>query len=79
MALAARLARSNHRVVVITGDGELNEGSVWEAAMSAAKHQLDNLTLLVDYNRLQSYGPTEEVLGLEPLVDKWRAFGLWGW
>ncbi|MEJ1298719.1 MAG: transketolase [Candidatus Sedimenticola sp. (ex Thyasira tokunagai)] len=75
MALAARLGGGDHRVVVVTGDGELNEGSVWEAAMSAAKHQLDNLTLLVDYNKLQSYGPVHEVLGLEPLLDKWRAFG----
>jgi transketolase len=62
-------------VVVVTGDGEINEGSVWEAAMSAGKHQLSALTVFVDYNKLQSYGPTREVLDLEPLADKWISFG----
>jgi transketolase len=61
--------------VVILGDGELDEGAVWEAAMTAAKHKLANLTAVIDYNKLQSYGPTAEVLDLEPLADKWRAFG----
>lgn len=74
MALAARADRRQNRVFVVTGDGEINEGSVWEAALSAAKHRLSNLTVLVDYNKMQSYGPTAEVLDLEPLVDKWRAF-----
>jgi transketolase len=62
-------------VVVVTGDGEINEGSVWEAAMSAGKHQLSALTVFVDYNKLQSYGLTREVLDLEPLADKWISFG----
>ena len=75
MALAAKIRKQAHRVVVVTGDGEINEGSVWEAAMSAAKHQLSNLTVFVDYNKLQSYGATREVLDLEPLGDKWRSFG----
>lgn len=75
MALAARLKRSESRVFVVMGDGELAEGSVWEAAMCAAKHRLANLTAIVDYNRQQSYGATAEVLNLEPLGDKWRAFG----
>jgi transketolase len=75
MALSARLDGSKRSVYVVTGDGEINEGSVWEAAMSAAKHRLDNLTILVDYNKLQSYGATSEVLDLEPLADKWAAFG----
>ncbi len=75
MALAARLQGRNHRVVVVLGDGEINEGSVWEAAMAAAKHRLQRLTALIDYNKLQSYGPTAEVQELEPLLDKWRAFG----
>jgi transketolase len=75
MALACRIRKQNYRVVVITGDGELNEGSMWEAAMSAAKHKLSNLTVLVDYNKLQAYGSTSEVLDLEPLADKWRSFG----
>ncbi|MBF0270768.1 MAG: transketolase [Magnetococcales bacterium] len=74
-ALAARLQGRSHRVVVVMGDGEINEGSVWEAAMTAAKHRLDALTAVVDYNKMQSYGPTREVLDLEPLTDKWRAFG----
>ena len=75
MALAAKIRREQHRVVVVVGDGEINEGSVWEAAMSASKHRLSNLTVFVDYNKLQSYGPTREVLDLEPLADKWRSFG----
>lgn len=75
MALAAKIQKRNHRVVVITGDGEINEGSNWEAAMSAAKHRLDNLVLMVDYNKLQSYGPTYEVLDLSPLARKLDAFG----
>lgn len=75
MALAAKIRKQSYRVVVVTGDGEINEGSVWEAAMSAAKHGLSNLTVFVDYNKLQSYGPTREVLSLEPLADKWAAFG----
>jgi transketolase len=57
------------------GDGELGEGSVWEAALAAAKHKLDTLTAIVDYNQLQSYGRVDEVLPLEPLAAKWRAFG----
>ena len=75
MALAAKLDRKKHRVFVLIGDGESNEGSVWEAALYAAKHRLDNLTVLVDYNKMQSWGPTREILDLEPLADKWRAFG----
>jgi transketolase len=69
------MARRDSRVFVIMGDGEINEGSVWEAAMSAAKHGLGNLTAIVDYNKIQSAGPTAEILELEPLADKWRAFG----
>ena len=75
MALAAKVGGQNHRVVVIMGDGEINEGSVWEAAMSASKHRVSNLIAIIDYNKLQSYGLTSEVLDLEPLADKWRAFG----
>ncbi|MBF0295821.1 MAG: transketolase [Magnetococcales bacterium] len=75
MALAARLKNKSHRVVVILGDGESNEGSVWEAAMAAAKHRLDNLITLVDCNGMQSYGPTREVLDMAPMAEKWRAFG----
>jgi len=75
MALAARIRKADTRVVVVMGDGEINEGSVWEAAMCAGKHGLANLTAVVDYNKLQSYGPVSQVQPLEPLADKWRAFG----
>lgn len=74
-ALNARFEKASHRVFVIISDGESNEGSVWEAALCANKHQLDNLIVLVDYNKQQSYGTTYEVLDLDPLADKWRAFG----
>lgn len=75
MALHARRTKSRHRVIVLLGDGECNEGSVWEAAMSASKHGLSNLTFVVDYNKCQSYGPTRDVQSLEPFADKWRSFG----
>lgn len=75
MALAARMQKRDSRVFVITGDGEINEGSVWEAAMCAGKHRLSNLVAMVDYNKVQSAGPTKEIQDLEPLVDKWRSFG----
>lgn len=75
MALAARIQKRDSRVFIVMGDGEINEGSVWEAAMSAHKHKLSNLTAMVDYNKIQSAGPTRDILDLEPLVDKWRAFG----
>ena len=75
MALAARIQKRDSRIFVVTGDGEINEGSVWESAMCAAKHRLDNVTAIVDYNKIQSYGPTAEVQPLEPLLDKWRSFG----
>lgn len=75
MALHLRMSQSTSHVFVILGDGECNEGSVWEAAMCAGKHRLANLTAIVDYNKHQAYGPTSEVQDLEPLVDKWRAFG----
>ena len=74
-ALAARMRGRKSRVFVVTGDGELGEGSVWEAALAASKHSLENLTVIVDYNKLQSYGRVDDVLPLEPLADKWRAFG----
>lgn len=75
MALHLRLAKSDSRVFVVLGDGECNEGSVWEAAMCAGKHRLANLTAVVDYNKHQAYGATREVQDLEPFADKWRAFG----
>ncbi len=75
MAYAARLSNSPHHVFVVMGDGELDEGSVWESALAAGHHRLDNLTVVVDYNKLQSYGPVAEVWDLEPLAAKWSAFG----
>ncbi|MDE2331462.1 MAG: transketolase [Bradyrhizobium sp.] len=75
MALAARMQKRDSRVFVIMGDGEINEGSVWEAAMSAGKHRLSNLVAIVDHNKIQSAGATAHIQELEPLLDKWRAFG----
>jgi len=65
------------RTYCILGDGELQEGAVWEAAMFAAKYQLDNLVAIVDYNKWELDGPTNDVMPIEPLLDKWRAFGWW--
>lgn len=75
MAYAARISGASHHVFVVLGDGELDEGSVWESALAAGHHRLANLTVVVDYNGLQSYGPVEDVWRLEPIVDKWSAFG----
>jgi len=75
MALAARAGKRDSKIIVAMGDGEINEGSVWEAAMSAGKHELSNLTAIIDYNRIQSYGFTDDVQPLEPLKDKWASFG----
>jgi transketolase len=74
IALAGRGA-NRHRAFVILSDGECDEGSIWEAALFAAHHGLDNLTAIVDYNKIQSFGRVEDVLGLEPFAAKWRAFG----
>jgi len=74
-ALAARTTGADWRTFVLTGDGELQEGSNWEAAMAAAHYRLDNLTLIVDRNGLQLGDTTEHTMALEPLADKWRAFG----
>ena len=74
-SLAAKLDGKHHKVFVVLGDGECSEGTIWEAALSASKHRLDNLTILVDYNKQQTYGTIEEVQGLEPFADKWASFG----
>lgn len=66
--------KNNKRVVVIMSDGECNEGSIWEALQFAAHHELNNLTLIIDYNKIQSFGTIEEVIKLEPFADKFRAF-----
>ncbi|NQU75562.1 MAG: transketolase [Planctomycetes bacterium] len=75
MALAARRDKFATRVFVLTGDGECNEGSIWEAALFAGHHRLDNLVAIVDHNGLQGFGKTEDVLNPSPLAEKWRAFG----
>lgn len=75
MALAAKREGKGYRVFCLMGDGEQAEGSVWEAAMAGAHYKLDNLVGIIDRNRLQISGPTEEVMGLEPLEEKWTAFG----
>lgn len=75
MALVLRLRKSRARIHVMLGCGELDEGMVWEAAMSAAKFKLDNLLAIVDYNRLQLDGTNDEIIPLEPLEDKWKSFG----
>ncbi|MBI4294559.1 MAG: transketolase [Chloroflexi bacterium] len=75
VALAGRLDRRNYHAYVLLGDGECDEGQVWEAAMAAGHHKLDNLTAIVDRNQQQLDGWNYEVMNLEPLADKWRAFG----
>jgi transketolase len=75
MALGLRLDNNPARVYCLMGDGEVQEGQVWEAAMTAAHYGLDNLCAVVDKNGLQIDGPVDKVMGIEPLADKWTAFG----
>ena len=74
MALAGKLDKKDYRVYTVLGDGEIEEGQIWEAAMSAAQYKLDNLTLFIDYNGLQIDGSNEEVMDVMPIADKFRAF-----
>lgn len=75
IALARRMDKAPNRVYALLGDGELQEGQIWEAAMTAAHYKLDNLCALIDNNGLQIDGPVAKVMGVEPIADKWRAFG----
>jgi transketolase len=75
IALAHKVDKAPNRVYALLGDGELQEGQVWEAAMTAAHYRLDNLCALIDNNGLQIDGPVERVMGVEPIAGKWRAFG----
>ncbi|MGC2400239.1 MAG: transketolase, partial [Acidobacteriaceae bacterium] len=75
MALGAKLRNQSHFYYVLCGDGELQEGQIWEAALFGSKYKLDNVIAFVDRNYLQTDGNTEDVMPLDPLVDKWRAFG----
>jgi transketolase len=75
MALALRLAKSAARVYVVMGDGELAEGQLWEAAMAAARYELDSITAILDRNKIQATGPTKEIFNIPNIAEKWRAFG----
>ena len=75
MALAAKKDRKNYKIYVLLSDGELNEGSVWEAAMFASHHNLDNLVAIIDYNKIQALGYTKNIINLEPLSKRWSSFG----
>jgi transketolase len=75
IAMAARLRNEDWRTFVVIGDGELNEGSIWEAALHASNHNLGLLTVIVDFNAMQASGWTKEVVSIEPILDKWKAFG----
>ena len=75
MAMAAKIDRKDYRVYTLLGDGELQEGIVWEAAMFAAHYRLDNLTAIIDNNGLQIDGANEEIMSVDPITDKFRAFG----
>ncbi len=75
MGLAARLDGKPWRTYVVLGDGEIQEGQIWEAAMFGAFHKIDNVVAIVDYNRIQLDGFVKDIMELEPLADKWRAFG----
>ncbi len=75
MALAAKINNNKHNIYVLMGDGECDEGSIWEAALFAPHHKLDNLVVIIDRNKLQSIYSTEDTLSLEPFADKWQSFG----
>jgi len=75
MAIANRYNKNSGRIYVILGDGECNEGSVWEAVMLAATQKLDNLTVIVDYNQFQAFGRTNEIIDQRNMSDRWRTFG----
>lgn len=75
MAIAAKRASMLYRVFCVLSDGECDEGSTWEAALFAPQHRLDNLVAIIDYNKIQSFGAVKDVIDLEPLAAKWRAFG----
>ncbi len=75
MALGAKLLKKDFRIYCLLGDGEIQEGSIWEAAMTAAHHKLDNICAIVDYNKVQENGLVENIKNIEPLAEKWKSFG----
>lgn len=74
-AISSKINNVDNKIVVLVGDGEIDEGSIWEASLSINKHKLSNITLMIDYNKIQSYGFVKDVLDLEPLQKKLEAFG----
>lgn len=75
MSLAAKMDKKDYRVYCLLGDGEIQEGNIWEAAMAASHYKCDNLCAMLDYNGFQIDGRTKDIMNLEPLVNKWQAFG----
>jgi transketolase len=75
MAMAGRIQRHDYKVYAVLGDGECNEGSNWEAVMLASAQRVSNLCVIIDFNKWQATGRSQEVMALDPLVDKWKAFG----
>lgn len=75
IALAGKLNQDKYRVFILLGDGECQEGSIWEAAMFAPQHKLDNLIAIIDYNQIQAMDRLDKIVALEPMSDKWKAFG----
>jgi transketolase len=75
LALALRMDGINSKVIVLMGDGETHEGTVWEAAMGAAHHGLDKIVAIIDYNKCSMDGPIEKIIGIEPIEERWKSFG----
>lgn len=75
MALSAKLDKKDYRVFILLGDGECQEGSIWEAALFAPQHKLDNIVTIIDHNKYQALDRLDKIVSLDPLVDKWEAFG----
>lgn len=75
MAINSRIDKIDNHIYILSGDGELNEGSMWEAIMFSGHKRINNLTLIIDYNKLQGYGKTNDIINLEPLSDKFTSFG----
>ncbi len=75
IAISGKIKKANYHTYVLMGDGEINEGSVWEAAAIASKHKLRNLTAIIDHNKIQSAGSVKEIMDMEPLKSKWESFG----
>ena len=74
MALSARITNNKYRVYIVMSDGECNEGSVWESIFYAGHHKLNNIVVLIDYNKIQSFGFCKNILNPEPFIEKWKRF-----